>query len=52
MASYITPITNENVDFLVEELVKNNQINPNDFTKFNVKNINELYLLLIQFEVE
>ena len=37
MASYITPITNENVDFLVEELVKNNQINPNDFTKFNVK---------------
>ena len=37
MASYITPITNENVDFLVEELVKNNHINPNDFTKFNVK---------------
>lgn len=37
MASYITPITNENVDFLVEELVKNNQINSNDFAKFNVK---------------
>lgn len=37
MDSYLTPITKENVEFLVEELVKNNQINSGDFVKFGVK---------------
>ena len=37
MGSYITPITNENVEFLVEELRKHNKINTDDFNKFGVK---------------
>ncbi len=37
MSSYITPLTSENVDFLVEELIKHNKINADDFTRFGVK---------------
>jgi citrate synthase len=37
MSSYITPLTSENVDFLVEELVNHNKINTEDFTRFGVK---------------
>ena len=37
MGSYITPITNENVEFLVEELRKHNKINPDDFNRYSVK---------------
>lgn len=37
MGSYFTPITNENVEFLVEELRKHNKINTDDFNKFGVK---------------
>ena len=37
MGSYITPITNENVEFLVEELRKHNKINPDDFNRYGVK---------------
>ncbi len=37
MSSYNTPITNENVEFLMEELNKNNKIDPNDFNKFGVR---------------
>ena len=37
MGSYLTPITNENVEFLVEELRKHNKINPDDFNRFGVK---------------
>lgn len=37
MGSYLTPITNENVEFLVEELYKHNKINSDDFNRFGVK---------------
>ncbi len=37
MGSYYTPITNENVEFLMDELNKNNKIDPNDFGKYGVK---------------
>ena len=37
MSSYTTPITNENVEFLVEQLTKHNKINADDFNKFGVK---------------
>ncbi len=37
MGSYITPITNENVEFLVEELRKHNKINSDDFNRYSVK---------------
>lgn len=37
MSSYVTPITNENVEFLVEELRKHNKINADDFSRFGVK---------------
>lgn len=37
MSSYVTPITNENVEFLVEELRKHNKINPDDFNRYSVK---------------
>ncbi len=37
MGSYLTPITNENVEFLVEELRKHNKINTDDFNRFGVK---------------
>ena len=37
MGSYLTPITNENVEFLVEELRKHNKIKIDDFNRFGVK---------------
>ncbi len=37
MSSYLTPITNENVEFLVEELYKHNKIKADDFNKYGVK---------------
>ena len=37
MGSYLTPITNENVEFLVEELCKHNKINPDYFGRYGVK---------------
>lgn len=37
MNSNTSPITNENVEFLMEEINKNNYINPDDFSRFGVK---------------
>ena len=37
MNSYISPIANENVQFMMEELNKNNRINPDDFNRYGVK---------------
>lgn len=37
MNSYISPITNDNVQFMMEELNKNNRINPDDFNRYGVK---------------
>ena len=37
MGSYFTPITNDNMEFLVDELRKHNKINTDDFSKFGVK---------------
>ena len=37
MNSYISPINNDNVQFLIEELGRNNRINPDDFSRFGVK---------------
>ncbi|MCL2508334.1 MAG: citrate/2-methylcitrate synthase [Oscillospiraceae bacterium] len=37
MSNYVSKISNDSLSFLCEELKKNNKINPDDFTRYDVK---------------